>query len=62
LFLLISMMWGEVQDVESVAHQVLGCRYVDDVGVVVDALEYLERPIASWLELGVAFLREPFFP
>ena len=45
------MVWLEVLDVEGVAHRVLGCRYVDDVGVVVDALEYFVGTIASRLEL-----------
>ena len=57
---IISMEWGKVRHVEGVPHAVLGGRYIDDVGVVVDLLEHLERSISSRLELGVPFLRKAF--
>ena len=38
----ISMIWREVRHIECVAHEVLGLWDVDDVCVVVDALEDLE--------------------
>jgi hypothetical protein len=44
------MKGGEVLDAEGVAYEVLGSWNVDDVSVVVDALENLEGPITSWLE------------
>ena len=61
LGIIISLEWGKVHDVEGVAYAVLGGRYVDDVGVVVDILEYLERSISSRLELGVPLLWKAFF-
>ena len=48
------MIWREIGHIESVAHQVFGLRNVDDVGIVVDALEDLEWSVTSWLRLGVA--------
>ena len=61
LGIIISMKWGKVCHIEGVAHAVLGGRYVNDVGVVVDLLEHLERSISSRLELGVPFLLKAFF-
>jgi hypothetical protein len=55
------MIWREIGHIECVAHQVLGLRYVDDVGIVVDALEDLEGSVTSWLQLGVALGWEPLF-
>ena len=52
------MLWRQVRHIESVAHEVLGCRDIDDVGVVVDVLEDLEWSISVRLELRVSFLRE----
>lgn len=52
------MIWRQVRHIEYIAHKVLGCRDVDDIGIVVDALEYLEWAITSRLELGIAFLWE----
>jgi hypothetical protein len=50
------MKGGEILDVESIAHEVLGCWNVDDVGVVVDALENLVGAITSRLEFGISFM------
>ena len=50
----------EVGDVECVAHHVLGCWNVDDVGVIVDALEDIEGSMSARLQLGVLFFRESF--
>ena len=61
LSIIISMKWGKVHHVEGVSYSVLGSRYVDDIGVVVDLLEHLERSISSRLELGVPFLWEMLF-
>ena len=47
-----------VIDVEGVMDEVLGLWHVKLVGIVVDALDDLERSVTSGLELGVAFLRE----
>jgi hypothetical protein len=44
------MKGGKILDVESVAHEVLGCWNVDDIGVVIDALENLVGAITSRLE------------
>ena len=54
------MEWGKVRHVEGVAHAALGGWYVDDIGVVVDLLEHLERSISSRLELGVPLLWKAF--
>jgi hypothetical protein len=53
------MKGGEILDVESVAHKVLGGWNVDDVCVVVDALENLEGAIMPWLEFGISVMWEP---
>lgn len=37
---------------------VLGLGYVDLVGIVVDALENLERTISSWRELRLSLIGE----
>ena len=60
LGIIISMEWGKVRHIEGIAHTVLGGRYIDDVGVVVDLLEHLERSISYRLELGVSFLWKVF--
>ena len=55
------MVWRQVRHIESVAHEELRCRDIDDVGVVVDALEDIEWSISARLELRVSFLRKTFF-
>jgi hypothetical protein len=50
------MKGGKILDVESVAHEVLRCWNVDDVGIVVDALENLVGAITSRLEFGISFM------
>ena len=56
IVIFITMVLGQVFDVECVAHIVLVSWDVDLVGVVVVACEYLEWVIGSWKELGLALL------
>jgi hypothetical protein len=53
------MKGGEILDVESVAHKVLGGWNIDDICAIVDALENLEGAITSWLEVGISVMWEP---
>ena len=46
--ILITMVRGEIFDVEDVAHGVLDAWDVDLVGVVVVAFKHLEGFISSW--------------
>ena len=54
--ILITMVRGEIFDVEDVAHGVLVTWDVDLVGVVVVACKHLEGSIRSWSKLGLSFL------
>ena len=56
--ILITMVRGEIFDVEDVAHVVLVAREVDLVSVVVVACKHLEGSIRSWSKLGFVFLWE----
>ena len=49
-----TMVGFEVEDIEGVAHHVLGGRDVDDVCVIVDALDDLEGTITTRPQLGVS--------
>ena len=42
LSLFLAMEWTKVRNIKGVSYAVLGCGYVDDVGVVVDLLEQFE--------------------
>ena len=50
------MVWGEIFDVEDVAHGILVAWEVDLASVVIVSCEHLERSIRSWSQLGLAFL------
>ena len=56
--ILITMVRGEIVDVQDVAHGVIVVWDVDLVGVVVVAFEHLEGSIESWWNLGLAFIGE----
>ena len=58
--ILITMVRGEIVDVEDVAHVVLVAREVDLVSVVVVSCEHLEGSIRSGSKLGLAFLWKAF--
>jgi hypothetical protein len=54
----ITIVRLEVGDVEGIAHHVLGGGDVDDVCVIVGALEYLVWTISTGLQFGIAFFRK----
>ena len=54
--ILITMVRGEIFDIEDVAHGVLVTWDVDLVSIVVVACKHLEGSIQSWSQLGFAFL------
>ena len=54
--ILITMVWGEIFDVEYVAHGVLVAWDVDLVGIVVVAFKHLEWSIRAYSKFGLAFL------
>ena len=56
--ILITMVRGEISDVEDVAHGVLVAREIDLVGIVVVAFKHLERSIRLWSKIGLAFVGE----
>ena len=56
--LFITMVLGQVFDVEDVANVLLVAWDVDLVGVVVVACKHLEGSIRSWSKLGFAFMWE----
>ena len=56
--ILITMVRGEIFDVEDVAHGVLVAWDVDLVCVVVVASKHLEGSIGSWEKFGLAFVGE----
>ena len=54
--ILITMVRGEIFDVEDVAHGVPVAWNVDLVGVVIVACKHLEGSVRSWSKFGLAFL------
>ena len=56
--ILITMVRGEIFDVEDVAHGVLVVWDVDLVGAVVVACKHLEGSIRSWSKFGLVFVGE----
>ena len=56
IVLFITMLLGQIFDVEDAANVVLVAWEVDLVSVVVVACKYLEGSIRSWSKLGLAFL------
>ena len=56
--ILITMVRGEIEDVEDVAHVVLVSWEFNLVGVVVAACEHLEWSIGSRDKFGLAFIGE----
>ena len=54
--ILITMVRGEIFDVEDVAHGVLVAWDVDLVCVVVVACKHLEWSIRAWSKFGLVFL------
>ena len=61
IVLFITMVLGQVFDVEDVANVVLVAWDVDLVGVVIVVCDHLEWSVGSWEYLGLAFLGEAVF-
>ena len=56
--ILITMVRGEIGDVEDVTHVVLVAWEIDLVGVVVAAFEHFKGSIRLWSKFGLAFVGE----